>query len=280
MTTTTSPGPLNEECHCQRARHRHGMRACYVADKCRCAACTRANRRDAKLREYARTHGAPPPLVDAKPARDHCLDLMAAGMGCKTVAREAGLSKGVIQRLIWGNPDRGPSRRITRAHSDAILATGLRVTDRYRVDALGTIRRLQALSAVGWKHELMAAWLDMSPKNFSRLIGGRQGHVAAWRARRTVDLYEQHWQGPAGHPGPTARAATEGWAPPLAWDDDALDDPDARPAPARRPGPHRDMHAYADLLDIGLSADEIAAHLGVSQMRARNTIQTRARRAA
>lgn len=278
--TTTSPGPLNEACHCQRARHRHGTRACYVADKCRCTACTRANRRDAKLREYASTHGAPPPLVDAKPARDHCLDLMAAGMGCKTVAKEAGLSKGVIQRLIWGNPDRGPSKRITRAHSDAILATGLRVTDRYRVDALGTIRRLQALSAVGWKHELMAAWLDMSPKNFSRLIGGRQGYVAAWRARRTVDLYEQHWQGPAGHPGPTARAAAEGWAPPLAWDDDALDDPDARPAPARRPGPHRDMHAYADLLDIGCTADEIAAHLGVSQMRARNTIQTRARRAA
>lgn len=280
MTTTTSPGPLNEACCCPRARHRHGTRACYVADKCRCAACTRANRRGAKLREYARTHGAPPPLVDAKPARDHCLDLMAAGMGCKTVAREAGLSKGVIQRLIWGNPDRGPSKRITRAHSDAILATGLRVTDHYRVDALGTIRRLQALSAAGWKHETMAGWLAMSAKNFARLICGRQGHVAAWRARRAAALYEQHWQGPDGHPGPTARAAAEGWAPPLAWDDDTIDDPTASPAGMRPPGDSRDLHAYADLLDICCTADEIAAHLGVSQMRARNTIQTRTRRAA
>ena len=33
--TTTSPGPLNEACRCPRARHRHGTRACYVADRCR-----------------------------------------------------------------------------------------------------------------------------------------------------------------------------------------------------------------------------------------------------
>lgn len=274
------PGDLNGACTHPRAAHRHGTRACYVADRCRCDACTRANRYAMKRREYARTHGAPPPLVDAAPARAHCLDLMAAGMGCKTVAKEAGISKGIIQRLIWGGPDRGPSKRITRAHSDAILATGLRVTDHYRVDALGTIRRLQALSAAGWKHETMAGWLAMSPKNFTRLICGRQGHVAAWRARRAAALYEQRWQGPDGHPGPTARAAREGWAPPLAWDDDTIDDPDARPAGARRPGERRDMHAYADLLDIGCTADEIAAHLGVSQMRARNTIQTRTRRAA
>lgn len=126
----------------------------------------------------------------------------------------------------------------------------------------------------------MAGWLAMSPKNFARLICGRQGHVAAWRARRAAALYEQRWQGPDGHPGPTARAAREGWSPPLAWDDDTIDDPTASPAGMRPPGDSRDLHAYADLLDIGCTADEIAAHLGVSQMRARNTIQTRTRRAA
>lgn len=150
-----------------------------------------------------------------------------------------------------------------------------------RLAACGPRRRIQGLIWAGWTGRQLAAMSGLTEQAISRLALGVSTTVAPATARAVEDLYDRAWQGPR-RPSTASRrrAVTAGWAPPLAWDDDTIDDPDASPAGARRPGERRDLHAYEDLLDIGCTADEIAAHLGVSQMRARNTIQTRTRRAA
>jgi hypothetical protein len=99
-----------------------------------------------------------------------------------------------------------------------------------RIPRHGTIRRLQALAAIGWRWTDMAAHLDtgtwQSVQNLA--IRERGTAVTVTTAARVDNLYRRL----AGTPGPSEttrrRAAAKGWAPPLAWDDD-IDDPAATP---------------------------------------------------
>lgn len=105
------------------SRHEHGTRLAYVRDLCRCEACTKANREyeDRRRRKalYGRTD-----LVDATQAREHIRALMAAGIGHKRIALMAGVSRGVVAGVLYGNPVTGrpPSRRIRPAAAAALLA--------------------------------------------------------------------------------------------------------------------------------------------------------------
>jgi hypothetical protein len=103
------------------------------------------------------------------------------------------------------------------------------------VDATGMVRRMQALACMGWSFQTTAKRAGLGR--------GRDIAARATVTRATADAvaaaYEEMWATP---PRPAtreerivvaktkARAFREGWAPPLAWDDDDIDNPDARPA--------------------------------------------------
>lgn len=98
--------------------------------------------------------------------------------------------------------------------------------------AHGTIRRLQALCALGWTHRQIGARLGVTPSRVSHIIRLTQDAVLIDTARRVADLYDQiSMVVPAGRDASYARreAARKGWAPPLSWDDDTIDDPNAEP---------------------------------------------------
>lgn len=80
------------------ARFEHGTRARYVAARCRCEPCRRANARYAK----SRRRGEPNPLVDGAEARARVEELRARGLGLRSIASEAKLGRTVLQRLMSG----------------------------------------------------------------------------------------------------------------------------------------------------------------------------------
>ena len=79
----------------------HGTYAAYVVDRCRCDACTGANRDYARDLRRTRAYGRPR-LVDAGPARRHVRDLIDAGIGLRTIIAATGVSSGCLWKLVYG----------------------------------------------------------------------------------------------------------------------------------------------------------------------------------
>lgn len=180
------------------------------------------------------------PWADAEPARRHVRALGQARIGAMRVAELAGVSKGMMTRLLYGSGGRPPSRRIRPEAAAAILAVrAAPETPRPGAftEAAGTRRRLQALVACGWSIAALSARLGISKSNAARLF--TQQYVTYRVARQAAVLYEELWDQPPPRATRWQRAAAtkaaglaeaRGWPPPQAWDDDEIDDPAARPA--------------------------------------------------
>jgi hypothetical protein len=240
MTIDRTPKP----CLHKIANHEHGTYACYVLDACRCLPCCFASSeydRQLKRRNaYGRSN-----LVDAAPARQRVAELMAAGVGLKQIVRQSGVAQGALWKLMYGKkrPDgtMTPSRRITRANADRLLAMQpgdpKLLADGARVDSTGARRRLQALACLGWSINRLAAEASIDRQPLDQAM---RGELITARTARAVDaVYELLWDQPAparDHrekiAASRARRAAEvaGWSRPQAWDDDTIDDPAAVPS--------------------------------------------------
>ena len=136
--------------------------------------------------------------------------------------------------------------------------------------AVGILRRIRALHAIGWSGHQVADACGLSV-NTLRSIGYHQsGTVHAATAQSVMAGYERLSMAiPEGRYANRARASArrKGWAPPLAWDD--IDDPDEQPAAWQwRPvhlRPAEEMLSELDhLLGLGVSIHQAARQLGVS----------------
>jgi len=179
--------------------------------------------------------------VDANPARQHIRALQAAGMGLKQVKRLSGVGEGTIFPLLYGDPAAGlePTKRIAPERAQALLAVQATMDTLAAgavMDATGTRRRLQALSANGWAAALLAERLNRHASAIRRTRISPT--VLVSNARDVRDLYESMWDElPPMATGDQKSSVTRvkqhakrlGWAPPMAWDDDTIDHPDAQP---------------------------------------------------
>ena len=228
-------------CLHKHANHVHGTRLAYTLDKCRCLPCAKAVRvyENDRLRQqaYGRWNG----LVDAEPARQHVLALMAAGMGLKAIIK-AGVPSGTLTKLVYGatNNDgsrRPPARRIRPATAERVLAVQLTHADYALVDSTGSTRRARALVALGWSQSKIAARLGLLPSNF-HLANNSPATVNAKTARAMAKVYDELSM--TLPPALTHRdkiatsrarryAKARGWLPPLALDDERIDDPTYKP---------------------------------------------------
>lgn len=216
---------------------------------------------------------------------------------------DAGLSRYRIAQLAGTSPDwirkaRRPGRKwVEQPVAAAVLAIPIPAAPQHvmaagsRVDATGTRRRLQALTALGYTQTALIARMGMALAWAHCLWSERKQMVSAATARRVEQLYDELSMTPA-RPGVSASrarnlAARRGYPPPLAWDDGALDDPGARPYPpsaevralrnaGRRAVPPNFVEVVADHRALGRSDDDIAARLGLKV----DTLQTRLRRQA
>ncbi|UNM13813.1 hypothetical protein J4032_22225 [Streptomyces formicae] len=178
--------------------------------------------------------------MDAEPVREHVKVLSEFGIGWMRLAKLAGVPRGCMSKLLYGDPQRGmsPSKRMRANNATAILSVEPTLNilgARVRVDGTGTRRRLQALVAAGWTQSELARRLGMLPENFSKTIASELVVVATVRA--VLALYDELWRaGPVANGVPAyraeaarRRAAELRWAPVGSWDDDAIDDPAAFP---------------------------------------------------
>lgn len=234
MTTTTP--------HNGGTPHTHGQRATYLHHGCRCPLCRHAQAAYVASRTRLIAYGRWQANVDAEPARQHVRALAAAGITERQIATRAGITHPVIRNLIHGAAGRTPSKKLRRENADRILAiplpTTIDPTGTRRVDATGTRRRLQALTAAGWPLSNLARRCGILRRHLFDILHGHV-HAVTPRTEATIRrLYDRTWN---QQPTPdqrvrpvdadTARAiaARHRWAPALAWDDDHIDDPQAVP---------------------------------------------------
>jgi hypothetical protein len=103
------------------------------------------------------------------------------------------------------------------------------VSSNPKVPSLITARKLRALAAIGWPSYVLAERMGVSRQLLTRLrlVDRRCKSVFTSTAEKIDALYLELHMIPGPSPTMRRRAAANGWAPPLAWND--IDDPDETP---------------------------------------------------
>ncbi|MGY4543279.1 hypothetical protein ACVWY0_003212 [Arthrobacter sp. UYNi723] len=213
-------------------------------------------------------------IVDPDKAQDHVQAMVRDhGVSLRGIAEAAGVSAFIISDLnrnIKQAIHRDTEKAILAVTAEAVLA---RPNAEGFVPNIGGRRRIQALMAMGWRHQDLKPMLGLNTAN----IVHQQGE---WFTKRKHDaikeLYDRLWdkRGPAGTLS-INRIIKAGYAPPLAWDDETIDDPNAVPdfgakAPGRGPAAEGTV-SKADtlledvefLLSEGLTWEAITDRLGI-----------------
>lgn len=203
---------------------------CYGSHRCGCAVCRAANAALARQRKARKAAGMSVPApIDATATRARILELRSRGWTTDQIARAAGVGVATVGAIASGQ------RPTVTLEVAELLAHPLRrpqkTSPRGLVDATGTRRRLQALTAHGWSIVDLGRMLNVDRQNLRRLY---YADVCERRTReRIARLYRELWDKPA--PSRTVRraralAARRGWVGALAWDN--IDDPREAPAVA------------------------------------------------
>ena len=161
--------------------------------------------------------------VPTAPVRAHVDTLLASGMTTGDVALAAGLSISTIRRLYRQPVVLGVTAQLLMKVTvrPARLRAGL-------IPAVGTVRRLRALAALGWSFPQLAPQLRVSSQRLAQLAQRAEGGaVAAETHERVSALFEELSATPGSSTKARRHAARLGWFPPHVWDD--IDDPDAEP---------------------------------------------------
>lgn len=189
MVTTSTDRPASP---CQHhAAHQHGTRDAYIADTCRCAACTAANSRWNNQRRRAIAMNRWKPYVDGAAVHEHLLLLRKAGIGIDRIVGRSGVSRSTVQRLLAASdPNTGP-RRIRPDLAERLMAVdagdaGLDVL----VDADATRRRFTDLANAGHGIRDIARRLNRDPGSVSRSVRS----ASAVTVRTAIAIEQLHYE--------------------------------------------------------------------------------------
>jgi len=219
MIRTALPVPL---CETHRGNHYAG-----------CTDCQRYSRNRARLRYWARKEGIDEgQKVPARQARDRINWLRKQGMSVTQIAERLGLSREHVGVL-----SNGRARVTTRLVTRRVLELK---PEPYRTnwsrDSAGTIRRIQALSYMGYSYKAIAKMYgDVTGKQVSLQAvfhWMREPAVTHAVADAMVIVYDKFSMIPCEAPSAnrvSRLAKKKGWVGPLAWDDETIDDPNAKP---------------------------------------------------
>lgn len=212
-------------------------------------------------RNYERAARGQKPLRDAGPVLQRLHACRDAGMTITAIAAAVGVSTSTVHRVL-----NEPGVRVRESVAQKLLS----VHPSRPVTVVGLIRRVQALAALGWTTTQIAEAADVHPDTVQAFRRGDRTEIHG-NAHRLVDAYARlsmrtpprtnKWE-KAIVTRARREAQRNGWPPPLAWDDDLIDDPAAQPDGAGyRPGTA--IERVAELQEMGLTNEAIAARLGV-----------------
>lgn len=195
---------------------------------CRCPECTRAHRKDCAARELAHLRGEEV-RMDKASVVAHIRELQAQDWSISQIARAAGKSQSTLSSVL-----NGPYRSVNRATGRAILAvTGPKRDLQGMTAALGSARRLRALYALGHDRVRISAETGLHPDAVGDLVSGRTERVTERHAMAIRGAFEVLSMELGSNERNRAAAEAAGWAPPLAWDEDAIDLPAGRASRGR-----------------------------------------------
>ncbi|MFJ1539336.1 hypothetical protein ACIODS_12405 [Micromonospora chalcea] len=208
----------------------------YVAG---CEGCKHAARIRSQARHRARTYGwIPAAHLPADQARQHIHTLRDSGMSLESIASRAGVAWATVRNIADGSTPR--SHRTTIA---AILAVTLTpaAPPRGHVLAVGSARRLQALTLAGYSSDDLAGPLDALPEVVRRWRSGTLTFIAERRHHDIAALADRLDGTRGGSQRARTYALRQGWHPLAAWD--AIDNPDDRPSAGSAEEPAVDVVA-------------------------------------
>lgn len=209
------------------------------------------------------------------PVRAHLVQLRTAGMSLARIAALARVPAPVVETIAAGLPmarqriHAETAHRLLGVHPGRFLAGDSRL-----VDATGTRRRLQALTATGWSPTALAARAGLHPATITNLLNA--GRCKTHAAHAIQHLYDLVWDDTpptttkAEHDAidrALAEARQHRWAPPMAWNDDELDDPTSRPHGALRARVTavERLDELVHLFDLGIGVDAAARRAGYAR---------------
>lgn len=190
---------------------------------CRCQPCLTSNARLAK--RYRSGHA----LVRGRSAAwERVAIWQARGWSLQIVVDLTGLSDDTVNHM-YRAVESGRRFRILQETVRKILTAPDAPTGNGRIPATGTLRRLRALTVMGWSMHDVAARYDSDPSTLSTIRSGRLPMVTGRSAQVVAVAYDELWnrRGPSRLAG--TRAKNRGWHGPLAWDDETIDDPSSEP---------------------------------------------------
>lgn len=257
------PGPMPD--HGDARRYRRG---------CTCQPCTSAVNAETKKWKYIRDNGGGA-FVPAERVIRYIWRLRYAGMADTQIREEARLTPPHLYQIIR---TKAPVRHTTASRIFAIPVpdiTSEPSRNGAMIPALGTLRRLQALTAEGWPAKDLEKRVGTGAGYISYLLrGDGTGTVRLFTAAAVRNLYsqlegqrpEEHGVSPKAANIARKRAATKGWPGAAYWDQDDFDNPDFVPATGKTP-------RYIELAENGLELEtrqgytrqQAADRLGVSK---------------
>lgn len=195
---------------------------------CNCPGCQRTRNRYRIQRLMALNNGTWDAPSDAGPWLQILTEHADAGWTPRQIAFVTGLTYQYTRTLLGVTPEPQPRTirpATTRAITELVGADRLdpRVPNEAFINPVGSIRRIQALRALGWPVQLL------EKRYGTPLQPPADARCSAGYARTIRRVYEEL----SGATGPSTRVALlalrHGWAPPLAWEDVDIDDPAAFP---------------------------------------------------
>ncbi|PAZ15620.1 hypothetical protein CLM62_12545 [Streptomyces sp. SA15] len=201
---------------------------------CKCEPCNVARRRHHKHARVRRQLGRSP-FTNPDTARAHLQELHKT-MSWKTLEAATGVPIGGLVLLYSGR--RTKIRNETHAKIMAVTAPTRGDRGQY-LDVTGSMRRVQALSAIGHSYSAMAEATGSARNRILSIANGRQPTIRRDLAERIDAAYQQL----AFMPPPANKftnrtrnfARANGWRDPQWWEDYGhIDDPDFNPATADR----------------------------------------------
>jgi hypothetical protein len=234
----------------------HRNTVCILIYRCQLPEC-RARFNERRRAIKAGTRQPDRVLIDATPVREHITELRDAGMTLTCIARFAGVAHSTVCSFINGRPHdrRGRQRMTTPEVAAKILAVR-------PLTAIGSLRRIQALAAIGWtgrkiasRADVSATWLLALQPESPILISNAEKLAAAYDKMRHLKP-ESHGVLPGHADNARQRAKDNRWAPPSYWADrmDAIDDPHFEP-----------MYGVTKRLIVAQDANELMRYSGLDR---------------
>lgn len=159
----------------------HGTHARYVAG-CHCFQCRVAHSRYNVERDRAKAAGDYNGVVDAAPVREHLRKLSRQGVGYKTVAEAADVSKTILNNILAGRRTRVRARTMRKV----LAIDKSAVADHALIPSGPTWRLIDELIGRGYSKAQLARWMGCKTPAIQWKRGGM---ILALTASRVERMY-------------------------------------------------------------------------------------------